>query len=138
MGEAREAVNRFYDGASGGDLTAMSAAFADDCMTTTPMGTFDKAAHEEFFRSFKNAMPDAHMHVVRAVESGSEVFVSGRFRGTQEGDLVSAQGTIPASGKTLDLPYADYFRVEDGLIVEHDVVWDMMTMMAQLGAAPPH
>jgi steroid delta-isomerase-like uncharacterized protein len=137
MGEARDAVDRFYRSAGEGDLKALSACFADACMTTTPAGTFDKAQHEEFFGAFKTAMPDAHMQIVRAVESGDEVFVSGRFKGTHQGDFVSPQGTIPASGNSLDLPYADYFRVEAGKIVEHEVVWDSMTMMAQLGAAPP-
>lgn len=137
MSEARETVDRFYRSAGEGDLEALSACFDDACTTTTPSGTFDKAQHEEFFRGFKSAMPDAHMHVVRAVESGNEVFISGRFRGTHQGDLVSPQGTIPASGNALDLPYADYFRVEADKIVEHEVVWDSMTMLAQLGAAPP-
>jgi hypothetical protein len=36
-----------------------------------------------------------------------------------------------------DLPYADYFRVEADESVEPEVVWDSMTMLAQLGAAPP-
>lgn len=117
----------------------MSAAFAHDCMTTTRMGTFDKAAHEEFFRSFKNAMPDAHMHVVRAVKSGERCSSPGGS-GERTGVTSSppGQGTIPASGGKLDLPNADHFRVEDGLIVEDDVVWDRVTIMAQLGAAPPH
>jgi len=96
-----------------------------------------QAQHEKFFQAFKNALPDAHMELVRAVESGDEVFISGRFKGTHQGDLVSPQGTIPASGNSLDLPFADYFRVEDGKIVEHEVVWDSMAMMGQLGASPP-
>jgi steroid delta-isomerase-like uncharacterized protein len=137
MSEARDTVDRFYRSAGDGDLAALSACFADACITTTPAGTFDKAEHEAFFAAFKAAMPDAHMQVVRAVESGDEVFVSGRFKGTHQGDLISPQGTIPASGNSLDLPYADYFRVEGGRIVEHEVVWDSMTMMAQLGAVPP-
>jgi len=137
MGEARDTVDRFYRSAGEGDLEAMSSCFADACVTTTPAGTFDKAQHEEFFRAFKNALPDARMEVVRAVESGNEVFVSGRFKGTHQGDLVSPQGTIPASGNSLDLPFADYFRVDADRIVEHEVVWDSMAMMGQLGALPP-
>jgi steroid delta-isomerase-like uncharacterized protein len=137
MGEARETVDRFYRSAKEGDLSAISACFADECVTVTPSGAFDKAAHEAFFKAFKDALPDAHMEVVRAVESGGEVFISGRFRGTHQGDLVTPQGTIPASGRSLDLPFADYFRVDAGRIVEHEVVWDTMAMMAQLGAAPP-
>ncbi|MFP5319695.1 MAG: hypothetical protein ACLGI2_15535 [Acidimicrobiia bacterium] len=50
---------------------------------------------------------------------------------------MSPQGTIPASGWPLDLPFADYFRVSDGRIVEHDVIWDQLGFLAQLGAMPP-
>jgi hypothetical protein len=66
-----------------------------------------------------------------------EGFIFGRFKGTHQGDLVSPQWTIAASGNALDLPYADYFRVEADESVEPEVVWDSMTMLAQLGAAPP-
>jgi len=137
MGEARETIDRFYSCAGEGDLKGLSACFADSCVTVTPMGALDKAQHEAFFGAFKDGLPDAHMQIVRAVESGDELFVSGRFKGTHTGDLVSPQGTIPASGNSLDLPYADYFRVENGEIVEHEVLWDNMTMMGQLGALPP-
>jgi ketosteroid isomerase-like protein len=34
------------------------------------------------------------------------------------------------------MPFADYFRVRDGKIVEHEVIWDQMGMLAQLGALP--
>lgn len=87
-------------------------------------------------RAFKAALPDAHMEIEKAVEAGPEVFIAGRFRGTHTGDLVTQQGTLPASGRPLDLPYADYFRVEGGRIVEHRVYWDQVDMMAQLGTSP--
>lgn len=31
---------------------------------------------------------------------------------------------------------ADYFRVADGRIVEHEVIWDQLGLLAQLGALP--
>lgn len=136
MGSARETVDRFYRSAGEGDVESLSACFADGCLTTTPAGTFDKAEHQAFFRAFKTAMPDAHMEVVRAVESGDEIFISGRFKGTHQADLITPQGTIQASGNALDLAYADYFRVEADQIVEHEVVWDSMAMLTQLGAVP--
>lgn len=50
---------------------------------------------------------------------------------------MTPEGTLPASGNTLDMPFADYFRVEGRKIVEHEVIWDQMTMMGQLGALSP-
>ena len=70
-------------------------------------------------------------------KSGPKVFIAGRFKGAHQADLVSPQGTIPTSGNTLDVPFVDYFRVENGKIVEHEVIWDQTGMMAQLGAMPP-
>ncbi|MGH9279650.1 MAG: ester cyclase [Acidimicrobiales bacterium] len=137
MGSARDVAEQFYDRFGAGDLKGLSDLFADDCVTVTPGGTFSVAEHEEFGRSFKNALPDARMEVVRAVEAGDEVYLTGRFKGTHQGDLVSPQGTIPASGNSLDMPFADYFKVSGGRIVEHEVIWDQMTMLGQLGALPP-
>jgi predicted ester cyclase len=87
-------------------------------------------------RAFKSALPDARMDVTRTVQAGDEVYVTGRFRGTHSGDLVTPGGTLPASGKALDLPFVDYWRVEDGKIVAHEATFDQMAMLSQLGAGP--
>jgi steroid delta-isomerase-like uncharacterized protein len=137
MGQARDVAQRFYDSFSAGDLDAAMANFADSCVTVTPAGSLSNEEHEAFGRAFKDALPDARMDVIRAVESGDEVYVRGRFKGTHQGDLVTAQGAIPASGNSLDLPFVDYFRVADGKVVAHEVCWDQMDMMRQLGAGPP-
>ena len=137
MGEAREVAERFYRSFGNGDLEAAMACFADTCVTVTPAGSLTSAEHEAFGRAFREGLPDAYMELVRAVEADDQIYVSGRFRGTHKGDLVSAQGTIPASGNSLDLPFVDYFRVEGGVVVEHEVIWDQMAMLGQLGALPP-
>ncbi|HEX2699037.1 MAG TPA: hypothetical protein VHM89_02395 [Acidimicrobiales bacterium] len=50
--------------------------------------------------------------------------------------MVTPQGTIPASGNILEPPFADYFRIDNRMIVEHNVVFDQATMLSQLGAGP--
>ena len=136
MGEARDMADTFYEHFGAGDLKAVTALFADGCVTVTPAGTFTPEEHEAFGQGFKNAFPDSRMEVVRAVESADEVYITGRFKGTHTGPLVSPQGTIPPSGQPLDLPYADYFRVAGGRIVEHEVIWDQLGFLGQLGALP--
>jgi steroid delta-isomerase-like uncharacterized protein len=136
MGEALRAVEGFFGLFAAGDLEAAQGWFADECVNVTPAGSMGKEQHVAFGRAFKGALPDARMEVVHAVESGSEVVVEGRFRGRHTGDLLTPQGAIPASGNELDLPFADYFRVEGGKIVAHRTYWDQATMMAQLGAGP--
>jgi steroid delta-isomerase-like uncharacterized protein len=136
MGQAQEVAEAFYECFRNGDFEGARALYADDCMTVTPGGTLDNEGHEMMGRGFKAAFPDAHMEVERALDSGDEVYISGRFVGTHEGDLVSPGGTIPASGQALNLPFIDYFRVSDGKIVAQEGVFDQMTMLGQLGALP--
>ena len=136
MGEARDVAERFYKLFEAGDLDGTDELFADSCKTVTPMATLDKSEHKAFGQAFKNGLPDAHMEVVRAVESGNELFVAGRFKGTHKGDLVSPQGTVPASGNAIDVPFTDYWKVAGGKVVEHEALWDQMTMMGQMGALP--
>lgn len=134
MGEARELAQQFYDLFASGDMDAAAKLFAEGCATVTPAGSFPPAEHADFGRAFKGALPDARMEVVRAVESGDEVFLLARFRGTHRGDLVTPQGTVPSSGNVIDVRFADYFRTENGAITAHEVFWDQVDMLAQLGA----
>lgn len=136
MGDARATVDRFYACFAASDWEGARGCYADSCITVMPGMELDNDSHMAVGMAFKAAMPDARMEVVRAVEAGSEVFMGGTFRGTHTGDMVTPQGSIPASGNDLALPFADYFRVEDGKIVEHNVVFDQLTMLTQLGAAP--
>lgn len=113
-----QVAERYYASFEAGDFDAARECFAPECVTVTPAGTMDPADHEAFGRAFKSGLPDAHMEIVKAVEAGDEVFIEGRFKGNHTGDLATAQGEIPASGNTLDLPFADYFRVENGAHTE--------------------
>jgi len=127
-------AERFYELFGAGDFEGARALYADDCMTLTPVGPLDNDAHEAMARSFKGGFPDGHMEPEHVVEAGDEVMVTGRFKGTHSGDLVSPAGTIPASGNPLNMYFADYFRVSDGKIVAHEALFDQMTLLAQIGA----
>ena len=136
MAAALATATRFYAAMVASYFAGVTTCFAADCPTVTPAGSMNPTEHKAFGRAFKAALPDAHMEIEKAVEAGSEVFIAGRFRSTHTGDLATQQGTLPASGTPLDLPYADYFRVEGGQIVEHRVYSDQVEMMAQFGASP--
>lgn len=136
MGEALDAVNKFYALWAQRDLDGADALFADDCVFLTPAGEMKKAEHRMLGESFMGGFPDSKMNVSNSLEGDGEVFVEGRFTGTHTGDLASPQGTIPATNKSIDLPYAEYFRVEGGKITAQRTYWDQATMMGQLGLMP--
>lgn len=135
MGEARRVTERFYQSFAAADFDATRACFADACITVSPMGGLDPTQHDAFVRALKGGLPDARLEVLRGAEAGDQVFVHGRLRGTHTNDLVSPGGTLPATGNTLDLPFADYFRVVDGRILDRELIWDQAALLGQLTTA---
>ena len=136
MGKTRDVVERFYDRFGANDLDGAFACFAPECVAVGLSGPLDNSAHHAAARALKKAMPDCHMNLVRMLEMDDEIYVTGRFKGTHTGDLATPLGSVPASGKKLDLLFVDYFRVANEKIVECEVVRDRLEMMIQLGAVP--
>lgn len=137
MGEAREVAERFFERFGTGDIDGAMACFAPQCIAITPAGPMDNTKHGAAAQALKHALPDSRMELIRVVESGDQVYVTGRFKGTHLGDLATPLGTISPSGQTLDLLFVDYFRVANGKIVECEAVRDRLGMILQLGGPPP-
>jgi steroid delta-isomerase-like uncharacterized protein len=134
MSEPTTIVRAFYDNWRDGKVGESRPLFADDAVIVTPAATLDIDAHEQMGAAFMAAFPDSHMEVSRMVTVGDDVWVTGRFKGTQTGDLAGEQGTIPASGRSIDVPFAEVFTIHEGRIARQETYWDQMTMMAQIGA----
>jgi predicted ester cyclase len=136
MGEARDAVERFYELFAAGKITDAAEVFDPSCITLMPGGALTQPEHEGVAHAFKAAFPDSHMAVDHMVECGDEIVVLGHFRGSHTGDLQSPGGILPASGNDLNLRFIDYFKVEAGRIVDHQTIFDQMELLGQLGALP--
>lgn len=85
---------------------------------------------------WKRAFPDAHGTIRSAMASGSTAILEITWEGTQTGDLVSPQGTIPASGRQVSLPAVWVAEVEGGKTKAARHYFDLMTLLAQIGAGP--
>lgn len=89
----------------------------------------------EALKGWKAAMPDATGTVTSAVESGQQVVLEVTWQGTQTGEMVTEQGTIPPSGKRQTTPAAFVFDYESGKLVECRHYFDLLTFLKQIGAA---
>src|SRR5207247_7115536 len=88
----------------------------------------------ELFKSWKTAFPDATGTVTSAVSSGGIAVLEVTWKGTHDGPLGTAEGTIPASGKHQETPGAYFFSFEGGKIKESRQYFDSMTLLKQVGA----
>jgi steroid delta-isomerase-like uncharacterized protein len=89
----------------------------------------------ELFKAWKTAFPDAVGTVTSSVASGNTAVLEVTWNGTHTGPLVTAEGTIPASGKRQETPAAYFFAFEGNKIKESRHYFDSMTLLKQIGAA---
>jgi hypothetical protein len=64
------------------------------------------------------------------IAESDNVFVLARMTGTQRGDFMG----MPPAGNTINVSLCDYFRVDNGALIEHWGVMDAAGMMQQLTA----
>jgi len=67
------------------------------------------------------------MSSLKGIQSGVAYFT-----GTHQGEFMG----IPATNKSIKVPYIDLWRTENGLFVDNWVQMDMLGLMQQLGVVP--
>ena len=90
----------------------------------------------ELFKGWKQAFPDVIGTVTSAVASGDKAALEVTWKGTHTGPLVTAEGTIPASGKRQETPAACVFTFAGDKIKESRQYFDSLTLLKQIGAQP--
>jgi steroid delta-isomerase-like uncharacterized protein len=132
---AREQVADF----NSGDWERLRAALAidsryDELGTQRKIDGAEKIV--ELFKGWKQAFPDAVGTVTGAVAGGDTVALEVVWKGTHTGPLVTAEGTIPASGRRQETPAAFFFTFAGDKIKESRHYFDSMTLLKQIGAQP--
>lgn len=133
--ELHAAVNR-HDAAGVAALCHERIIWVDPAAPTTLHGRDAvRRFHEE---TMLRALPDARVDVLAGPYSssdGTECAVRLRIRGTMTGPLIPP-GFRPTNG-ALEFETAEFSRVENGLLIHHRVVLDMLALARQIGAVPP-
>ena len=78
-------------------------------------------------------MPDAVTKLDVVIAEGDLVAFYGTFSATQTGPM----GPFPATGRVIRADISGMFRIADGKIAELWIIWDNLTVLAQLGHSPP-
>jgi steroid delta-isomerase-like uncharacterized protein len=131
--DAHKALTRqFFQRISAGDLTAVDELVSDDYVEheQVPGLAPGKAGVRQLFEMFHSAFDHAGVAVDDMIAEGDKVFVLARMTGTQRGDFMG----IPPAGNTINVSLCDYFRVDNGALIEHWGVMDAAGMMQQLTA----
>ena len=118
----------------------LSEIFAPDCLVqlANPLETLEGAAglYEQAYAPLLRAVPDLERRdfIVMAGESQGANWVGccGHYLGVFERPWLD----IPPTMHLLAMRYHEFFRFEDGQIVEMQALWDIPQVMLQAGAWP--
>jgi ketosteroid isomerase-like protein len=115
-----------------------------DCFT--PDGTFTDMSIGVTYRGpdgptglgktvevYSKAFPDMHRELYRVFAFGDVVVVELALQGTHMGQLPTPMGIIPPTGKRMDVPCCDVFRLVNGKIQSFDCYPSGTVMFTQLG-----
>jgi len=134
----REAFERGTDTFNNHDLDGFAEVLDDDVVFQAPGGIRGegKQACVEFYGSWMNAFPDAHVDV-HDVHFVDDVAVEeGTFSGTHRGALHGPAGDIPPTGQTVSVDYIQVLRFRDGNHASFKLMFDQLAMLEQLGLIP--
>lgn len=138
MGDARTLAEEHYAAINAVDMDRAMAVHADDAECSAPGLPSTRGADKfrAFAQPFLTAFPNPKMYTDNLIEAGDTVMIEGRFTGENTGPLMTPAGELPATGKHLELRFADVMRAENGKIVAHHVYFDQAEFMQQLGLMP--
>jgi len=134
----REAFERGTDTFNNHDLDGFAEVLDDDVVFQAPGGIRGegKQACVEFYGSWMNAFPDAHVDV-HDVHFVDDVAVEeGTFSGTHRGALHGPAGDIPPTGRTVSVDYIQVLRFRDGNHASFKLMFDQLAMLEQLDLIP--
>ena len=119
------------------DMDALAQLYAEDANMFTPGAQEPMQGRETIKKNEEallRAMPDSSLEFTLVLISENYIVFEFVARGTFTGPLVSPEGDIPPTGKSLKIKVAEIVRVNgDGLIEEDRTYYDTAEFMRQLG-----
>jgi steroid delta-isomerase-like uncharacterized protein len=114
-------------------IDGQEAYWKKDAVWRGPAGAGVKGSLKQFQegwqRPFLEAFPDKHTVDEIVIGEGKYAAAMGSVTATHAGEFLGAEGT----GKTINLKYMDFWKVEDGKIVENWVLLDVVDFFRQIG-----
>jgi predicted ester cyclase len=139
--EAKEFPRRFYDEVfNKRNLKYTEEAIAENVVERNPldpsMGN-DKSAAIASIQAILDNSPDLNAEILDMVATGDKIAIRARFSGTDSGKGWGAPMGAPATGKSFSVEGIDVVMIDDdGRFIDHYGLFDVPTMMQQLGHMP--
>ena len=137
MGTNRQLVDAVWEALEVGDLDRWNDILTEDVEQLGPgWDVRGIEASKELVRGYMDALPDLRHEIVNVVEAGNQIAVELRITGTHTGPLVTPEGVVGPTGRSLDLRSCDMITVREGRIASWRAYFDQLSFLGQLGLVP--
>jgi steroid delta-isomerase-like uncharacterized protein len=136
-GKTEAFARSLYEHFNARELDKGAALVADDCeWLDMASGTVFKGpkGYLEFDNGWLTAFPDGKIEITNVVCEGDMVVTEFTGHGTHTGPLKGAQGTVPASGKKVELKCLEVLQFRGGKIARARMYYDTGSLLRQVGA----
>jgi predicted ester cyclase len=127
-------VHRMYTALDAGDLAAVpelfDPAWRNNDLALPPMAGHDGA--RQLITILKSAFPDFHTTVDQVLVEGNLAAARLTHRGTHLGPFMG----IPPTRRQATITATGIFRIQDGRLIENQVIFDALGLLRQLGVVP--
>lgn len=134
--QSLDLVHRMMEALSGHDVDAQNACWSEDMIWHGPPGFGNvhgiDAFKNEVIGAFYAAFPDCDGSVEIELADDQWVAATGIVTGTHLGDWFG----VPASGRSVEMRYSGFWRIENGKLAENWVMIDHVGVFGQLGVDP--
>jgi steroid delta-isomerase-like uncharacterized protein len=132
-------VRSLFDAFNDGDLDRAGSLVTPDfeLLDVGAGQTFHgPAGCRAWLQVFRTALPDARTEIITAFARDEHVASEHIGRGTHTGPFVTPGGTIPPTGRPVELRIAEIYEVRDRKIARLNAYYDSSTLLRQLGLLP--
>jgi steroid delta-isomerase-like uncharacterized protein len=133
MASLTELVREVFAALDRNDRDRVRELIDPDCDFMAPGFSGGRDDGMMFMGAFLDAFPGIQHHILNVFESGDRVATELEVVGTHTAPLHGPAGTIPATGKTVNIASCNAWKVRDGKVASYHAYFDTGAMMAQLG-----
>lgn len=133
--ENKATVRKFVEEVqNGGNIDALDSYCSPEFvnLSAPPGMPSDSQGVKMVSAMFLAAFPNGRMTIRDMVAEGDKVVTRKSFRGTHQGELMG----ISPTGKEISIDIVDILRLDQGKVVEHWNLVDMLGLFQQLGVIP--
>jgi steroid delta-isomerase-like uncharacterized protein len=125
-------ARRFVEASVISDPAPVTTLLAPDFVAHQPGRTQNREEFVRHLTTFLNAFSESYFDIEQQIAEDELVVTRGTWGGTHSGRF---QG-LPPTGKQVAINAVLVDRIKDGKIVEHQGLFDTLSMLQQLGVVP--